>query len=482
MHLDSCKDTWIGDDANPYLKGISGGEKRRLAIGMEILDFSISILLLDEPTSGLDAASAQNIANLLRAFADDEMTIIVTLHQPRTSIMNLFDTMMVLANGRTVFYGPRNAYEEYLTITLGGTIPKYENPYDILLDVLNPALSERTIPLLSVIDKGFSGDIQEELAGIFDKSTLKTNLNCYVVDQRVADTSSVDPLNGESRSILTDVVAWIAATWVLFKRTAVIKMRDPMCLATQVSSGIIMGLIFGTLYWDVYDKSNSNIILLDVQMCLSMTCIMAVWLPYDVTLTFPMERRIFLRERKAGLYSTSAFYIARITADVPSMVVSVVLMGLIVWGMAGLQINLGYFLLILIVAILVGGAMMQCIGAMSRTFEEANIYMMTIMMVSMMLGTGFVREVPSFLQWARDISLMGIVGDMTMYLEFKDAKPSLGTPSEIYDEYGILITDGQEFLMSSIVLLIILIVCRVLCYLFVKFLFTGRRFEENLLD
>ena len=59
LQLQSCRATYIGDDANPYMKGISGGEKRRLAIAIEILDPSKSVLLADEPTSGLDAASAQ---------------------------------------------------------------------------------------------------------------------------------------------------------------------------------------------------------------------------------------------------------------------------------------------------------------------------------------------------------------------------------------------------------------------------------------
>ena len=55
LQLEKCRGTYIGDDANPYMKGISGGEKRRLAIAIEILDPSICFLIADEPTSGLDA-------------------------------------------------------------------------------------------------------------------------------------------------------------------------------------------------------------------------------------------------------------------------------------------------------------------------------------------------------------------------------------------------------------------------------------------
>lgn len=111
-------------------------------------------------------------------------------------------------------------------------------------------------------------------------------------------------------------------------------------------------------------------------MCIVMAVLMAVWLPYDVTLTFPKERRIFLRERKAGLYTTSQFYMSRITADAPAHMVSALIMALIIWGMSGLQLPLGAFCGIMVYAIVVGGAMMQLIGAISRTFEEANIYMM----------------------------------------------------------------------------------------------------------
>ena len=178
-----------------------------------------------------------------------------------------------------------------------------------------------------------------------------------------------------------------------------------------------------------------------------MAVLMAVWLPYDVTLTFPKERRIFLRERKAGLYSTSAFYIARITADAPAHIISAILMAVIIWGMAKLRIDLGAFIAIMILGILVGASIMQTIGSISRTFEEANIYMMIILMMSMMLGTGFVRETPLWLKWARDISVMGVCADLGMYLEFKDIPPEKfdTTDSEIYEEYGVLIRSDEQF-------------------------------------
>lgn len=173
---------------------------------------------------------------------------------------------------------------------------------------------------------------------------------------------------------------------------------------------------------------------------------------------------------------------ARVIADVPAHVVSAVIMAVIVWGMAGLKLPCGDFILINVYGILLGASVMQTIGAFSRTFEEANIYMMIILMMSMMLGTGFVREVPDWLTWARDISIMGICSDLAMYLEFKDIAANYGTPEEIFGNYGVRITNEDEFTNGCLVLLYILIICRVLCFIGVKFAFTGRSFQEDLAD
>ena len=372
LQLQNCRSTYIGDDANAYLKGISGGEKRRLAIAIEILDPSKSVLLADEPTSGLDAASAQAVVNLLRSLADEGMTVLTTLHQPRNSIMSKFDTMMVMATGRAVYYGSVADYTGYLTETLRIEIPVHDSPYDLLLDVMNPTIAEAS--LLDKI-KGLSpsgdGDICEIMADIlYDKMEWSKSTD----DAHAAQSSFEINLRDGGSNITA--LRWLQVTWTIFHRTAVIKLRDPICLMTQISSAVLMGLIYGALYINVYNKSSVSFSVLDAQMCIVMTVLMAVWLPYDVTLTFPKERRVFLRERKAGLYTTSSFFIARVTADMPAHILSAIILAIIVWNMADLNIALGAFVLIVTYGILIGASIMQLIGAVARTFEEANIYMM----------------------------------------------------------------------------------------------------------
>ncbi len=125
---------------------------------------------------------------------------------------------------------------------------------------------------------------------------------------------------------------------------------------------------------------------------------------------------------------------------------------------------------------------MQLIGAVARTFEEAHIYMMVVLMMSMMLGTGFVRETPYFLKWARNISIMGITSDLAMYREFKDVPAKYGDAETIYSDYGVLITNENEQWNGVLTLFYIWLISRFLCFLGVKFCFTGRTFAEDWRD
>lgn len=101
MGLLECADTLIG---NWHLRGISGGEKKRLSIALEILTRPC-LLFLDEPTSGLDSASAFFVIQALRNVARDGRTVISSIHQPSSEVFALFDDLFLLSGGETVYFG-----------------------------------------------------------------------------------------------------------------------------------------------------------------------------------------------------------------------------------------------------------------------------------------------------------------------------------------------------------------------------------------
>lgn len=115
-------------------RGISGGEKRRVGIACELIT-SPSILFLDEPTSGLDAYNAFNVIECLVTLVKTyNRTVVFTIHQPRSNIVALFDQLILLAKGRTVYSGPFSSCQAYFD-SIGYSCPPGFNIADYLVDL-----------------------------------------------------------------------------------------------------------------------------------------------------------------------------------------------------------------------------------------------------------------------------------------------------------------------------------------------------------
>ncbi|XP_021281847.1 LOW QUALITY PROTEIN: ABC transporter G family member 15-like [Herrania umbratica] len=118
MGLQDCADRVIG---NWHLRGISGGEKRRLIISVEILT-QPHVLFLDEPTSGLDSASALLVIQVLRNIAHDGRIVVCAIHHPRSDVFNLFDDLYLLSGGETVYFGDaQHAVKEMMPSSSGSS-------------------------------------------------------------------------------------------------------------------------------------------------------------------------------------------------------------------------------------------------------------------------------------------------------------------------------------------------------------------------
>lgn len=146
------KDQIIGSEEGNG-RGISGGEKRRVGIACELVT-SPSILFLDEPTSGLDAFNAFNVVECLVTLAKTyNRTVIFTIHQPRSNIVALFDQLILLAKGRTVYSGPFPSCQAYFD-RIGYSCPPGFNIADYLVDLTMHASLPRS-PLFEDAPKDF---------------------------------------------------------------------------------------------------------------------------------------------------------------------------------------------------------------------------------------------------------------------------------------------------------------------------------------
>jgi ABC-type multidrug transport system ATPase subunit len=133
LDLEKVRHDRIGDASQ---RGISGGQRKRVNIGSELVA-DPWMLFLDEPTSGLDSSSAHKVVEILRKLADLGLTVVCVLHQPRKSIFELIDDVLLLGNGgRLVYSGPRKKATKYFN-TVGFEMPDdMMNPADWLTDVV----------------------------------------------------------------------------------------------------------------------------------------------------------------------------------------------------------------------------------------------------------------------------------------------------------------------------------------------------------
>ncbi|OVA15230.1 ABC transporter-like [Macleaya cordata] len=131
LGLSSSRNTYIGDEGT---RGVSGGERRRVSIGVDIIH-GPALLFLDEPTSGLDSTSAQSVIDRVHDIARSGSTVILTIHQPSHRIQMLLDHLIILARGQLMYQGAPKDVKLHLA-RMGRKVPKGENSIEYLLDVI----------------------------------------------------------------------------------------------------------------------------------------------------------------------------------------------------------------------------------------------------------------------------------------------------------------------------------------------------------
>ncbi|KAA8542847.1 hypothetical protein F0562_023999 [Nyssa sinensis] len=131
LGLQSATHTYIGDEGR---RGVSGGERRRVSIGIDIIH-KPSLLFLDEPTSGLDSTSAYSVVEKVKDIARSGSIVLMTIHQPSYRIQMLLDRITVLARGRLIYLGSPTALPAHLS-GFGRPAPEGENNLEYLLDVI----------------------------------------------------------------------------------------------------------------------------------------------------------------------------------------------------------------------------------------------------------------------------------------------------------------------------------------------------------
>lgn len=160
LKLTKCENTKIG---GAVIKGVSGGERKRCSIGVELIT-NPSLIFLDEPTTGLDSYTATILMRILRALAKSGRTIIQTIHQPNSEIFDTFDRLILLSQGKIIYFNETDKAVNYFD-SIGFSCPALTNPADFFMSIM----SIESIESEKEVTKDNVKEIEEEIKGIYDK-------------------------------------------------------------------------------------------------------------------------------------------------------------------------------------------------------------------------------------------------------------------------------------------------------------------------
>ncbi|CAF2629932.1 unnamed protein product [Rotaria sp. Silwood2] len=426
LELEACADTKIGTE---FLRGVSGGERKRTCIGMELV-LSPKILFLDEPTT--DASTARNVMECLKELSKSGRTIIFSIHQPRYSIFKLFDTILLMCKGKNIYHGSALAVLPFFNMQ-GYSCELHDNPGDFALDVL--------------IDASRQPDNIDKLNKAYMKSQIYANINSLLKKQMNND--GLEKFRRKEQGVAAR--SRITEIYYVSQRTLRNAIRNPELFLSQVVVAIIMSLLVGLVF-----NNMENTIDPGVQNRLGAIFFIVVSQIFStITALEPLikERVLFIHENISGYYRTTTFFIAKLLCDIlPMRIIPSIVFSLIAYFMTGLQRSAGQFFvffLTIFMASIFGSAICFFISATISTFAVALIVVVLIFVI-MFLFSGFLISLDSMfksLSWIQWISAVRYASNVLTVNEFRNINFCLANQTDICPMNGseILIKQAMDY-------------------------------------
>jgi ABC-type multidrug transport system ATPase subunit len=376
LGLKDCADTIVGSD---LVRGISGGERRRVSIAIQILT-DPRVLLLDEPTSGLDAFTASSIIEVLRGLALEGRTIILTLHQTRSDLFKEFGTILLLARGGDVVYSGQASGMLRHFDSVGFKCPETTNPSDFALDLI-------TVDLRKTSSEAITGEKVDALI-----SSWGTVQRCSV--QGKAEISAPAALG----SMAQEKSPFHIALPILIHRGIINLLRQPNLATGRISQllglAIVETVFFAPLGNDYYSVQSR------MGFVQQLSAVFFVGMLNSIAL-YPNERAIFYREDDDNSYPLEAFFIYYSALEIPMELLASMLFSLLTVLAVGLPRTPALFFLTTYITFCVVSCG-ESVGIVFLTLLShtglAVSIMSVILAISVHLGGIISLSVPGFLQ------------------------------------------------------------------------------------
>lgn len=398
LGLTKCENTIIG---NSFIRGVSGGERKRVSIAHEML-INPSLLILDEPTSGLDSTAAHRMVSTLGNLAQKGKTIITSMHQPSSRVFQMFSSVLVLSEGRSLYFGKGSEAMAYFQSV--GFSPSFPmNPADFLLDLANGVChldgsSEREKPN---VKQSLMASYNSLLASKVKAACMETT-PFSSMDMHIFGSHSSKKEHRRNSCAFLGLSNWFYQFSILIHRSLKERKHESFD-ALRVFQVIAGALLAGLMWWhsdfqDIQDR---------LGLLFFFSIFWGVLPSFNAVFAFPQERAIFMKERSSGMYTLSSYFMARIIGDMPMELILPTIFLTVAYWMAGLKPDPISFLLTLLVLlgyVLVSQGLGLALGAAIMDAKRASTIVTVTMLAFVLTGGYYVHKVPSCMAWIKYIS------------------------------------------------------------------------------
>ncbi|KAL9406998.1 hypothetical protein Peur_003970 [Populus x canadensis] len=307
----------------PGVNGLSTEQRKRLTIAVELVA-NPSIIFMDEPTSGLDARAAAIVMRTVRNTVDTGRTVVCTIHQPSIDIFDAFDELFLMKRGgEEIYVGPVGRHSTHL-------IKYFEEIEGVskIKDGYNPATW-----MLEVTSSSQEMALGVDFANIYKNSDLLRRNKALIAELSTPAPGSKDIYFSTqySTSFFTQCMACLwKQHWSYW--------RNPPYTAVRFLFTTFIGLMFGTMFWDLGSKVGTA---QDLSNAMGSMYAAVLFLGFQngsaVQPVVAVERTVFYRERAAGMYSALPYAFAQVLIEIPYVFVQSAVYGVIVYAMIGFE-------------------------------------------------------------------------------------------------------------------------------------------------
>ncbi|XP_006826033.1 protein white-like [Saccoglossus kowalevskii] len=463
LGLKECANVRIGGVTETC--GISGGERKRLAVASEIIT-NPPLLICDEPTTGLDSFMARTVVSKLSDLASAGHAVICTMHQPASEVFCDLDHIMFLTEGRCAYMGPATEAVDYFA-KYGYKCPDMYNPSDYFIE---------TLSITKDIDDADRQQV-EPLCDCYDVSQYKSKVHEVIHDQmlrgRIRRKSIMNRLHPTSSSPYKN--GWLQQFMALMWRGSLQVLRDPGRMKLRIINSVITAIFVGIVSFQIpYTVSGAQ----GIQGLLYVMLYLIGVDSYYLTIrTIQPESIMFFREHFNGMYRTDTYYISKTLAEIPTAFFVALLAGTAAYWMIGLNPAIERYLLHILLLFLVGIAAASLGIAVSAACTNDGVALTVAAMIILPIEvfSGFyinVESIPVYLRWLEYLSYTRYGYEclsITQWYGYENTECNRNSTKCLHS--GAIILDKYNFYLENFprniaMLFVVTIVFRILAFLF----------------